>query len=533
MQDLLADLPAWAPTALNVVAVVAAVLPLVAYVGRRVATGRWRLVVGTRAWRVAVALLVACPAVIGFAIELSGLVADAQRLAGQDRQWAQERVVRDDERLVRELQDRYQVNLQPDGYPVPWSVDEPVPVEIISPGAPAAGHACEIVLRADRVRDLVGPDADHLLSSDVTFTEFAGAHAVHCDGAELEPQDALLGVPVRTELVERSWPGHRVPRALAGGVLAGGGIGLLVVFMAYALGVVARSDGRPTRGDALLADLRERIDRDPAEGEAVIDAVAAFARDIDEQRAKEFAAAPLEDLLVTPDAIDLTDAAFLTEYLVDKGLTRRPATRDPEEAERTADRLEIAVEWQRTRMAEDPSELERVRRYAADLVDRLNDEIRAQREAGLAGTFVSTGIDRDAVVLTDDLLREHLIATGEISAVDMVVPGHRTYMRGFVRSLLFAPVIGLLAWVMTATDEGEVQWRWEAVATAENVAELVAHYEALGVDVELPADRVAEPADQFFNAVEGTRGTDTCFGWVVSGRALLQCGPARNERAWT
>ena len=534
MQDVFAALPLWAPTALNLLAGVAAVLPLVLYVGRAVRTRRWRFVVRTRGWRAAVAVLVVCPTVVGLASAVSTLAADAQRLADQGTEWAQGRMLDVGTGVLLALQERYEVNLAPDGYVPLSSVDDGVTVDVVPPGARGADETCVLALDPVRVRELAGDDLGYLVPSEATVDELAGAHVVTCGGAELEPQGALLGVVVQTELAERTWPGHRAPRALAGGALMGLGIGLLLVFLGYSLSVVDRSGGGPSRGDALLADLKERIRRDPTEREAVIDSVAAAVEEADAQQARAFAALPLEDLLVTmSDDVDLTHDAFLTEYLVDTGRARRPATHDPAEAARAEAALQLALDRQRDVMAKDPEEVARVRAYVADLVDRLNAEVTAQREAGLAGTHVSSGIDRDAVVITDDLLREHLVATGAISATEMAAPGLPAYLRGLAWSALFVPTIGLLAWVMTAFDDGDVPWRWETVATQAGVDAFVAHYEELGVDVELPADREGLEAVAFYNDVEGTRGTDTCFGWVISGRALLQCGPSTNERDWT
>ncbi len=531
MQDLLAALPDGAPEAFNVLAVVAVLLPPVVSVVRRVRTGRWRLAAGTRAWRAAVVLLVACPTAVGVCLALADLTADARRLASHDRAWFEEREVTPDEAVIRALQDRYGVIL--DGYLLPWSVDDPQLVEVVEPGPTDPARTCMLVIDPERVDQLMGGDADRLDTADVTFDEQVSAHQVRCEGTELEPQDGPLGVPVATELVERTWPGQRAPRALAAGVLAGGGIGLLLVFMAYSLGIVRQSGDGAARGDALLADLRERVRTDPAERAAVIDRVVAVVHEDDELRARQFATMPLDDLLqALPDDVDLTGQELLAEYLADAGTVRLPATNDPEQFDREQAAIRLAVERQRDLMSKDPDEVERVRRFALGLIDRLNDEIRATREAGLAGTFVPSEVDRDAVVLSDDLLREHLVATGAITATEMAAPGLRTWLRGFAWSALFAPVIGLLAWLMTATEEGEVQWRWEAVATAETVDAFVAHYGALGVDVELPGDREALEADRFFNAVDGTRGSDTCFGWYIGGRALLSCGTP-DDRDWT
>lgn len=483
MIEMLSGLPGWAPAALSVLAVSAALLPLVAYVGRRLRTGRWRLTAGTRAWRVAVGLLVVCPTVTGVAAGLGGLVADAQRLDGQDRAWLAELAFPERDAILAALQAEYEVNLDLGIEGLPWSQEPVTPVEVLSPAADIAGQPCELQLDEARAVELTGsgygsvPDVPGL-----TTTERASAYRLVCDGQAVGPQDALLGVPVQTELVERSWPAGRVPRGLVGPGLAGAGVGLLVVFLAYALPLIQRRTPGPSDGDALLADLREAVRRDPAERARVVDGVVAVVHEDDAARARLFATMPLDDLLLTSadDTVVTGDGVRLT----------------------------------------------------AAQVDAVNAEIRAQRDAGLAGTFVPTAVDRDAVVLSDDVLREHLVATGRVDAVELAVPGHRTFQRGFLWSFLFAPVIGLGAWVMSS-DDGWVQWRYEPVVTDQAAAAFVAHYEAMGVEVQLPPDRDGTDPGVFFFRVEGTRGDDTCVGEVVSGRALLRCGPAVEERVWT
>lgn len=531
MQQQLAALPASASDALVVTALALAVLPLVAYIGRRLRTGRWRLVVGTKAWQVAVVLLVVCPMLAGFAGALSELVDDAQRLAGQDRDRASF-LPSNDDLVIAELQRAYEVNLDLGYRHLPYS-QEPVVAEVLSPDADVAGRSCEVHYDLERVRELTGSEFTQLSSEGLTPAEQADFYALLCDGQEVEPQGALLGVPVQTELVERSWPAQRVPRALVGSTVLSAGVGLVVIFMAYALPLVDRRGPEPGRGDALLADLRARIRRNPVERDRVVDGVVAAVHEEDAMRARLYATMPIEELLASvPDDAQLTDDALLTEYLVENGGLRSDLFRRPPETEHEAREVDLALERQRDTMAGDADERDRVRQFAAKLVDLINDEIRAQREAGLAGSFVPSEIDRDAVVLSDDVLREHLVASGVIDAMEMVNPGYRTYLRGFLWSFVFAPVIGLGAWVMSQ-DDGYVQWRYEPVVTEDSAAAFVAHYEALGIDVELPADREQLDPSLFLFRVEATRGADSCVGDVVSERALLQCGPSSNERSWT
>ena len=92
------------------------------------------------------------------------------------------------------------------------------------------------------------------------------------------------------------------------------------------------------------------------------------------------------------------------------------------------------------------------------------------------------------------------------------------------------------AWLKQFAHDGETfleGYLEQKIQYLEFGAKYAAHYEAMGIDVALTTGREETEPVLYFMRAEGTRGADSCVGDVVSGRALLRCGPSVEARSWT
>lgn len=260
MIPLFAAIPVAVTDVLVRVGFAIAVVPLLGWLVRGVCHRRWSFAAASTAWRAAVATVLLCGVAVGV-VAATYAVADEARhavAAEADRRQHDET----DAAVLVALQQRYGVNVVGVSS---WPIlpDRFTPdLEVTLPSEPSDA-VC--VLRD--VVDHADPSAPSGVDTPRPVAERVLDYRLLCDGEEVEPQGAVLGVRVETTTGD-AWFTRYVVRAyavaLCGGVAAGG----FLLYLLYCVG--------PPRGSSSEWSFVQDADRSALEEER--------ARLLDQQR---------------------------------------------------------------------------------------------------------------------------------------------------------------------------------------------------------------------------------------------------------
>ena len=236
MTGLFAAAPHEVVPAGTVVALGAAVLPLVCWVLRRVRRGRWSFVAGSRSWRSAVVLMLVCGVVAGVSAATVMLVVDAKQFVGRATGHA-DLAAHDD--VMVALQRSVGLNLAwwPSVDRWPDALLPSARVDVLAGGDAHVVGDCEVRYDDARADRTAGRDVSEVVDDPLlTAEEKASVYRLWCAGTPVEARDALRGVPLETGRGAGGWSTRYLLTVYAVGLLGGVAVPGFVIYLMYSIG---------------------------------------------------------------------------------------------------------------------------------------------------------------------------------------------------------------------------------------------------------------------------------------------------------